>query len=150
MSGVFPRADVGPYDRDRMRTRTFQLAGTTRPSGYGHASRYIGGDFDDDGRWREDEPWLAAMAGCVSVMALSASFIWAHHWGPLSDTIVVTWVVTTLAALILGLRSLRPRAPGRLLAILALGCVSQSGLAVIYTGFAFATGIDPVGACGGG
>jgi hypothetical protein len=150
MSGVFPRADAGPYDRDRMRTRTFQLAGTAQPSGFGDASRYIGGDFDDDGRWREDEPWIAAIFGCVSVLALSASFIWAHHWGPLAGTIVVTWVLTTLAALVLGVRSLRPRAPGRGLAILALCCASLSALAVMYTGFAFATGIDPVGACGGG
>jgi hypothetical protein len=86
----------------------------------------------------------------VSVLALSASFIWAHHWGPLAGTIVVTWVLTTLAALVLGVRSLRPRAPGRGLAILALCCASLSALAVMYTGFAFATGIDPVGACGGG
>ena len=90
------------------------------------------------------DPRLRVGDGALRVLHLGASL------GPVSGTIVVTWVLTTLAAFVLGVRSLRPSARGRGLAILALSCVSLSALAVMYTGFAFATGIDPVGACGGG
>jgi hypothetical protein len=46
--------------------------------------------------------------------------------------------------------SLRRRSPGRGLAILAMGCVSMSVIAIVLTGAAFAAGYDPTGLCGGG
>jgi hypothetical protein len=98
----------------------------------------------------EDEAWLAGALGLVSVIALSASFLWAHHWGPLAYTIVGVWIVSTLGALILGVRTLRLRGVGRALALLAMVCVCLSALAVLTTGVAFAAGYDPTGLCGGG
>ena len=43
---------------------------------------------DLDAGGREDAAYLAAVLGVISVIALAASFIWAHHWGPLAYTIV--------------------------------------------------------------
>ena len=105
---------------------------------------------DVDARGREDAAYLAAILGIVSVIALAASFVWAHHWGPLAYTIVGTWGITTSAAFVLGMMSRRGRSPARGLAILALGCVSLSVVAVVFTGAAFAAGYDPTGLCGGG
>jgi len=99
---------------------------------------------------REDAAYLAAMLGLVSVMALAASFLWAHHWGPLAYTIVGFWAITTGAAFVFAVMSFRDRAPARGLAVLALACVSVSVLAIAFTGVAFAAGYDPTGLCGGG
>jgi hypothetical protein len=99
---------------------------------------------------REDAAYLAAMLGLVSVMALAASFLWAHHWGPLAYTIVGFWAITTGAAFVFAVMSFRGRAPARGLAVLALACVSVSVLAIGFTGVAFAAGYDPTGLCGGG
>jgi hypothetical protein len=98
----------------------------------------------------EDASYLAGFLGLVSVMALAASFIWAHHWGPLAYTIVGFWGITTSAALVLGVMSFRRRSPARGLAVVALACVSLSALAIAFTGAAFAAGYDPTGLCGGG
>ena len=97
-----------------------------------------------------DIAWLGGALGLVSVIALSASFLWAHHWGLRSYTIVGIWVASTLAALILGVRSMRLRSVERALAWLALLCVALSALAVLATGAAYAAGFDVAGACGGG
>jgi hypothetical protein len=114
------------------------------------------------GGWRPDEPAdpdriasadearIAGTLGLVSVLALGASFLWAHHWGPLPYTIVGVWVLSTLGALVFGVRALGPRRPGRALAVIALCCVLLSGLAVLSTGVAYAAGYDPTGSCGGG
>jgi hypothetical protein len=98
----------------------------------------------------EDEAWLAGGIGLISIIALSASFLWAHHWGPMTYTIVSVWIASTLAALIFGVRTLRLRGIARALACLALICVALSGLAVLATGVAYAAGYDVAGACGGG
>jgi hypothetical protein len=105
---------------------------------------------DAEARGPEDAAYLAAILGLVSVMALAASFIWAHHWGPLAYTIVGLWGITASAALVLAVMSLRGRSPARGLAIVALACVSVSVLAIVFTGTAFAAGYDPTGLCGGG
>ena len=105
---------------------------------------------DPDRLGREDAAYLAAFFGLVSVMALAASFIWAHHWGPLAYTIVGLWAMTTTGALVLAVMAFRGRSPARGLAIVALGCVSVSLLAIGLTGAAFAAGYDPTGLCGGG
>jgi hypothetical protein len=105
---------------------------------------------DPDRLGREDAAYLAALLGLVSVMALAASFIWAHHWGPLAYTIVGFWGITTSAALILAVMAFRGRSPARGLTIVALACVSVSVLTIGFTGAAFAAGYDPTGLCGGG
>lgn len=105
---------------------------------------------DLDAGGREDAAYLAAVLGVISVIALAASFIWAHHWGPLAYTIVGIWGITTSAALVLALMARRPGTPARWLALVALGCISLSALAIVFTGAAFAVGYDPTGLCGGG
>jgi hypothetical protein len=105
---------------------------------------------DPDPGGMEDASYIAAFLGLVSVMALAASFIWAHHWGPLAYTIVGFWAITTSAALALAVMSFRRRSPARGLAVVALVCVSSSVLAIVFTGAAFAAGYDPTGLCGGG
>jgi hypothetical protein len=106
--------------------------------------------LDPDQLGSGDEARIAGTLGVVSVLALGASFLWAHHWGPLAYTIVGVWVLSTLGALFRGVRALGPRRPGRALAAIALCCVLLSGLAVLTTGVAYAAGYDPAGACGGG
>jgi hypothetical protein len=105
---------------------------------------------DVDAQGREDAAYLAAFLGLVSVMALAASFIWAHHWGPLADTIVGIWAITASSALVLAMMSRGGASPARGLAIFALACVSISVVAIVFTGAAFAAGYDPTGLCGGG
>jgi hypothetical protein len=99
---------------------------------------------------RQDAAYLAVMLGLVSVISLAASFIWAHHWGPLAYTIAGIWGITTSGTLVLALMSRGPGTPARWLSIVAQGCVSLSVVAVVFTGAAFAAGYDPTGLCGGG
>jgi hypothetical protein len=106
--------------------------------------------FDPDRPGRSEEARIGATLGLVSIILLGASFLWAHHRGPLAYTIVGTWIVSTLGALILGVRSLGPRSPGRAFALIALWCVVLSALALLSTGVALGAGYDPVGGCGGG
>jgi hypothetical protein len=95
----------------------------------------------------------AATLGVLSVALLGASFVWAHHWGILADTLVATWVVATIGALVLASRSLwlLDSSPfARRLAKIGLcgGVVSLAALAL--AGIVYAAGINPTGACGGG
>ncbi len=111
---------------------------------------------DPDRFGREDEARIAGTLGIVSLLALAASFLWAHHWGPLAFTIVAVWVLSTLGALIMGCMAIRSRwglptlYPERGLATFALLCVAASAVVVVFTGAAYAAGFDPVDACGGG
>ena len=99
---------------------------------------------------------IAAALGVLSVALLGASLRWAHHWGPLADTIVAAWAVATLGALVVSVLLLQQNslwlmthAARRLAKIgLAGGIVSLFALAL--AGIAFAAGMDPAGACGGG
>jgi hypothetical protein len=98
---------------------------------------------------------VAAGLGLLSVALLGASFVWAHHWGPLADTIVVGWALATLGALSLSTQVLRDemlwstRSWQRFAKIgLAGGLCSVAALVLV--GVLWAAGIDPTGVCGGG
>jgi uncharacterized membrane protein YraQ (UPF0718 family) len=92
---------------------------------------------------------LAPLLGIASLVLLVASFRWAHHWGPLADSLVAGWIVATLAALVVSLNTRAP-GPGRRAALFGLALVGLSFLTLIVTGIAMAAGADPAGACGGG
>jgi hypothetical protein len=98
---------------------------------------------------------VAATLGVLSVALLAASFVWAHHWGVLTDTLVIAWGVATLGSLAVAIQLLRDdlvwptRLALRLAKIgLAGGLVSIAALAL--AGMVYAAGINPAGACGGG
>jgi hypothetical protein len=91
---------------------------------------------------------LAPLLGVASVLLLAAAFRWAHHWGFVADSIVLTWAVATLGGLVVSLRSLTP-GPGRRAALVGLAPVGVSLGALVVTGIAMAAGADPAGACGG-
>jgi hypothetical protein len=88
--------------------------------------------------------------GVASGVLLGASFVWAHHWGPLAYVMVAGWALATLAGIVSGAlafsrsgrRGWFPRA--------GLVCTAVSVLVFLGTTAAFATGHDPVAACGGG
>jgi hypothetical protein len=89
------------------------------------------------------------------VTLLGASFVWAHHWGAQADTLVVAWAVATLGALgvsiqVLGSYRLWPTRLAIRLAQVGLAGGIVSILALVLTGIAYAAGMDPAGACGGG
>ena len=95
------------------------------------------------------------MLGVLSVTLLGASFVWAHHWGTLADTLVVTWAAATLASLVVSIQFLRDRTvwstygSHRLAKIgLAGGLISVAAL--VLAGIASAAGLNPTGVCGGG
>jgi hypothetical protein len=92
---------------------------------------------------------LAPVLGIASLVLLAASFRWAHHWGPLAYSLVAGWIVTTLGALVVSLRTAVP-GPGRRAGLFGLALVGLSFVALIVTGIAMAAGADPAGACGGG
>jgi hypothetical protein len=93
--------------------------------------------------------------GLLSMALLGASFVWAHHWGTRTDTLVVAWAVATVAAFIVSIRLLRSHDlwPTRLAILLArIGLTGGivSILALVVAGIAYGAGINPAGACGGG
>ena len=98
---------------------------------------------------------VAAVLGVVSVALLGAALLWAHHWGAVADSIVVAWAVATVGSLLVSIQLLGDemvwptRFALRLAKIgLAGGLVSIAALAL--AGIAWAAGINPTGACGGG
>jgi hypothetical protein len=98
---------------------------------------------------------FAAVLGALSVALLGASFVWAHHWGARADTLVIAWVVVTLGAFAVSIATLRSYEiwPTRLatrLAKIGLAGGVISILALVISGIAYAAGINPAGACGGG
>jgi hypothetical protein len=97
----------------------------------------------------------AATLGILSVALLAASFVWAHHWGAVADTLVVAWGGATLGSLVVATQVLRDDHvwPTRLalrLAKLGLAGGILSIVALVLTGVAFAAGVNPTGVCGGG
>jgi hypothetical protein len=93
---------------------------------------------------------VAAALGILSVALLGASLQWAHHWGPLADTIVVGWCIATVGSLVLSLQSLWMTTVGKRLAKIGLAGGIISVCALVLAGVAFAAGMNPAGACGGG
>ncbi|MGN6377490.1 MAG: hypothetical protein ACTHNU_00915 [Gaiellales bacterium] len=93
--------------------------------------------------------YLVAASGLASFLLLGASFLWAHHWGPLADSIVVAWAITTLAAGIGGVRLLGNTKPAWL-AGSAVAFAGISALALLTAAVSYAVGGDPTGGCGGG
>jgi hypothetical protein len=92
----------------------------------------------------------AGAVGVASALLLYAAFRWAHHWGLIADTIVAAWAITTLAAFALSIWSLRTSKAARFLANVGFALASVSLVALAVAGIAFAAGMDPAGACGGG
>ena len=90
---------------------------------------------------------LGAGLEVASVLLLLASFRWAHHWGPVTDTIVALWAITWLTGLWYSARGLRW---GGRTALTGLVIALVIGLLVAGTGIASAAGLNPVGSCGGG
>lgn len=95
------------------------------------------------------------MLGVLSVSLLGASFVWAHHWGVRADTLVIAWVVATLAAFgvsiqVLGSYRLWPTRLAIRLAQVGLAGGIVSILALVPSGIAYAAGVNPTGVCGGG
>jgi len=89
------------------------------------------------------------------VALLGASFVWAHHWGPTTDTLVIAWAVATVGAIVVSRRVLRswdlwPTRLGIRLAKIGLAGGIVSILALVLAGIAYGVGINPTGACGGG
>jgi hypothetical protein len=94
--------------------------------------------------------FTAFAVGALSLALLGASIAWAHHWSARADALVTGWGVSTVAALVLSVLVLRgPRgatgfaAYGLLFGILSIG-------ALVLAGAAYAAGMDPGAACGGG
>ena len=115
------------------------------------------------------EGWVTArrvaVTGIASLLLLAASLQWAHHWGPMADSIVAAWAVATLGALAgaIIVRRRHPKrseAPERLvrfhrsrrrLANAGMAFAMVSVLALILAAAAFALGYgDSVPSCGGG
>lgn len=97
----------------------------------------------------------AAALGLLSVALLGASLRWAHHWGPLADTIVAAWVVATVGSLVFSIALLTSNVTwltyaGRRLAKIGLAGGVISVLALGLAGIANAAGVNVSGACGGG
>jgi hypothetical protein len=99
---------------------------------------------------------VSATLDVLSVAFLAASFVWAHHWGVLADTLVVTWAVATLGALVISIQFLfsfkvlhSTRLARRLARVGLSGALLSIGVLVL-AGAVWAAGINPVGACGGG
>lgn len=94
--------------------------------------------------------FAACVVGALSLALLGGSIAWAHHWNARADALVTGWGVSTLAALVLSSLGLRgPRdAKGFAAYGLLFGILSM--LALALAGAAYAAGMDPGAACGGG
>ena len=94
---------------------------------------------------------LTAFAiGALSLALLGASIVWAHHWNARADALVSGWSISTLAALVLSSVGLRGPRAGKGFAAYGLLFAILSVVALVLTGGAYAAGVDPAGACGGG
>jgi hypothetical protein len=93
---------------------------------------------------------LGAALGVASALLLVASFIWAHHWGPLADTIVLAWLLAWPSAMIVSGLALSKKDAGRNLARVGLVLSIISLVILLTVGVAVAFGADPSSLCGGG
>jgi hypothetical protein len=102
-------------------------------------------NVDRGGRGR-----LAAALEVTSLVFLLASFRWAHHWGPLADTIVFLWAASWISGFAVSLWALRTSDEGRGFAKLGVVIALVTCAVLLATGVAYAAGADPMGSCGGG
>jgi hypothetical protein len=86
----------------------------------------------------------------VSAALLLASFRWAHHWGPVADTIVASWAFALIGAFFFSIWSLGTSRASRRFAKTGIVLVLVSLLALTVVGVLSAAGVDAAGACGGG
>jgi hypothetical protein len=92
----------------------------------------------------------AAALGISSALLLASALRWAHHWGVQADAIVAAWAGATVGALGVSIWALLTSRAARRLANLGLVLAVLSLAALAIAGLAFAAGMDPTGACGGG
>lgn len=95
------------------------------------------------------------MLGVLSVALLAASFVWAHHWGTLADTLVAAWAAATLGSLVVSIQFLRNKTLWSTYGSQRLAKIGFAGglisvAALVVAGIASAAGLNPTGACGGG
>jgi hypothetical protein len=93
---------------------------------------------------------LGATLGVASALLLGASFIWAHHWGPLADTIVIGWLVAWPSAMVVSGLALSKKDAGRNFARVGLVLSIVSLVILLTVGVAVGFGADPSSFCGGG
>jgi hypothetical protein len=93
---------------------------------------------------------VGAILGVSSALLLYASLRWAHHWGPVADSIVAAWAITTIGAFAVSVWSLRTSWASRRFAKLGVALTVVSLLALVSAGVLSAMGVDAAGACGGG
>jgi peptidoglycan/LPS O-acetylase OafA/YrhL len=103
--------------------------------------------------WVEEEEGgrgrAAGAAGLASLLLLAACFVWAHHWGVLTGTLVAAWLLALGTTIALTARPAR-RADRKPWTRLAISCLVVSLLALMVTGAILGAGGDIAGACGGG
>jgi hypothetical protein len=113
----------------------------------------------DGKRWEammleEQRPFVrgrvGAALGLTSIALLFASLRWAHEWGPGTDALVASWVLATIAALVVSRWSLRTSRVSRRFAAAGLALALVSVLALPVVGALYAAGVDVAAACGGG
>jgi hypothetical protein len=88
--------------------------------------------------------------GLASLALLFASLRWAHHWGPRTDTLVASWALATISAVVVSVWALRTSLASRRLALVGFGLALVSVLALPIVGALYAAGVDVAEACGGG
>jgi hypothetical protein len=93
---------------------------------------------------------LAGALGVSSSLLLAASVRWGHHWGPLADSIVAGWALSTVAAFVVAVWALRTSHASRRSAKLGIVLATMSVLALGLAGIVSAVGGAVAGACGGG
>jgi hypothetical protein len=102
-------------------------------------------NLDHGGRGR-----LGAALEVTSLVFLVASFRWAHHWGPLADTIVFVWAASWIGGFGVSVWALKTSDEGRGFAKAGILIALVMCAVLVATGVAYAAGADPMGSCGGG
>jgi drug/metabolite transporter (DMT)-like permease len=92
---------------------------------------------------------LIGLCGVASLALLAASLLWAHHWGPLADTIVAAWAISSLASGA-GASALYSRGVRGIGIRIATIAAATAVLSLVVAGIAYAAGSDPAAGCGGG
>ena len=101
----------------------------------------------------EEPVWRGRVGGALGLVSLAlllASFRWAHHWGPVADTIVGAWALTTIGAILISVWSLRTSRASQRFANAGIALTLPSYLALTLVGILSAAGVDAADQCGGG